>query len=87
MPRRRERVLGFDRMTGIEIADLADRLMEVWPENGSDSDGAAQAHEWIDALERASDRLERTVLDLRAELARVEHSGGDDVSGRPVTGS
>ena len=87
MPRRRERVLGFDRMTGIEIADLADRLMEVWPEDGSDRDGVAQAREWIDALERASDRLERTVLDLRAELARVEHSAGDDVSGRPVTGS
>ncbi len=87
MPRRRERVLGFDRMTGIEIADLADRLMEVWPEGSPAGDGAAQAREWIDALERASDRLERTVLDLRAELARVEHSGGDDVSGRPVTGS
>jgi hypothetical protein len=35
MARRRERILGFDRLIGIEIADLADRLVEVWPRSRS----------------------------------------------------
>ncbi len=65
MPRRRERIAGFDRLTGIEIADLADRLMEVWP-----SREQSRAH--IDELERSVERLTVIVADLRAELARVE---------------
>lgn len=49
MPRRRERILGFDRLTGIEIADLADRLVEVWPDEQRAGDagqarGASSLH-------------------------------------------
>ncbi len=75
MPRRRDRILGFDRLNGIEIADLADRLMEVWPEDRADVDGIAQARRHVDALERSAEQLVRLVDDLRAELARVERSG------------
>lgn len=74
MARRRERILGFDRLTGIEIADLADRLVEVWP--GDDTDGdVAQARAHVEALARSAERLTRIVGDLRVELARIERDG------------
>lgn len=82
MPRRRERILGFDRLNGIEIADLADRLMETWPATSADLDGIAQAREHVEALERNVAQLGRIVVDLKAELARLagdEPSGGDRV--------
>ncbi len=72
MPRRRERILGFDRLTGIEIADLADRLVEVWPQDGGDLDAIARAREHVDALAVSSDRLAAIVIDLRHELERIE---------------
>ncbi len=72
MPRRRERILGFDRLTGIEIADLADRLVEVWPQDGGDLDAIVQAREHVDALAVSSDRLAAIVIDLRHELERIE---------------
>lgn len=75
MARRRERIMGFDRLTGIEIADLADRLMEVWPSEGSEDGDIAQARDHIEALDRNAQQLERTVVDLRAELARLEREG------------
>ncbi len=72
MPRRRERIAGFDRLNGIEIADIADRLVEVWPgEPGAPGD-TAQAHVHVDELERSVEHLAKAVTDLRAELARLE---------------
>ena len=71
VPRRRERILGFDRLNGIEIADLADRLMEVWPDDRDDRDGIAQARAHVDALERSGEQIARIVVDLRAELDRI----------------
>ncbi len=72
MPRRRERILGFDRLTGIEIADLADRLMEVWPGDRADPQQISQARAQVEALDRSVDRMAAIVADLRAELDRVE---------------
>ena len=72
MPRRRERILGFDRLNGIEIADLADRLMEVWPSDRSEGDQIAQARVHLDALDRSVEQIARIVVDLRAELERIE---------------
>ena len=72
MPRRRDRILGFDRLNGIEIADLADRLMEVWPQEGGDGGDIAQARAHVEALERSADQLTRLAGDLRAELDRIE---------------
>ena len=72
MPRRRERILGFDRLSGIEIADLADRLIEIWPRDGGDLHGIAQAREHVDALEVGANRLTAIVIDLRIELDRIE---------------
>ena len=71
MPRRRERILGFDRLNGIEIADLADRLVEVWPQDDGDLGGIDEAREHLDALAVSSDRLAQLVIDLRAELERL----------------
>ena len=78
MPPRRERILGFDRLTGIEIADLADRLVEVWPDEHGDGGDIAQARVHIDALARSVEQLARTVADLRDELARL---GDDNAAG------
>ena len=75
MPRRRERIAGFDRLNGIEIADLSDRLGEIWPEDGSDVDRISEVRELIDALATSSERLGRIVVDLRAEIARIEQLG------------
>jgi len=72
VPRRRERILGFDRLNGIEIADLADRLMEVWPSDRSEGDQIAQARVHLDALDRSVEQIARIVVDLRAELERIE---------------
>ena len=72
MPRRRERILGFDRLTGIEIADLADRLVEVWPDDAGGDGDVAQARAHVDDLARSAERLTRIVEELRAELARVD---------------
>ncbi len=68
--------MGFDRLTGIEIADLADRLMEVWPdERGEDGDVAA-ARDHVEALDRSVERIAQIVIELRAELQRLERDGG-----------
>lgn len=75
MPRRRDRILGFDRLNGIEIADLADRLMEVWPNDGAAGENVAQARAHIDALEHSAAQLTRLAGDLRAELERIERGG------------
>ena len=75
MPRRRERIVGFDRLNGIEIADLSDRLGEIWPEDGSDVDRISEVRELIDVLATSSERLGRIVVDLRAEIARIEQLG------------
>ena len=72
MPRRRERILGLDRLSGIEIADLADRLMEVWPSDRSEVDQIAQARAHLDALDHSVEQIARIVVDLRAELERIE---------------
>ena len=72
MPRRRERILGFDRLTGIEIADIADRLVEVWPGDDGDGGDLAQARIHVDDLARGAERLTRIVADLRAALARMD---------------
>ena len=71
MPRRRESILGFDRLTGIEIADLADRLMEIWPDGRDDRDQIAQAREHLDALDQRIEQITRTAGELRAELDRI----------------
>ena len=75
MPRRRERIVGFDRLNGIEIADLSDRLGEIWPEDGSDVDRIGEVRELIDVLAASTERLTRIVVDLRAEVARIEQLG------------
>ena len=75
MARRRERILGFDRLTGIEIADLADRLVEVWPDDEAAGD-VARAREHVDELERSVERLARVVVQLREELARMQREDG-----------
>lgn len=75
MPRRRERIMGFDRLTGIEIADLADRLMEVWPDERGEDGDVAQARGHVDALDRSVERIAQIVIELRAELARLEGQG------------
>ena len=72
MPRRRERILGFDRLNGIEIADLADRLMEVWPSDRSEVDQIAHARAHLDTLDRSVEQIARIVVDLRAELGRID---------------
>ena len=72
MPRRRERILGLDRLSGIEIADLADRLMEVWPSDRSEADNIAQARLHLDALDRSVEQIAGTAVELRAELDRIE---------------
>lgn len=72
MPRRRERILGLDRLSGIEIADLADRLMEVWPSDRSEAENIAQARLHLDALDRSVEQIARAAVDLRAELDRIE---------------
>ena len=74
VPRRRERILGLDRLNGIEIADLADRLMEVWPDDRHDHDKIAQARAHLEDLDRSVEQIARTVVDLRAELDRIERS-------------
>jgi|GEM_PF-3496999 len=63
--------MGFDRLTGIEIADLADRLMEVWP-GGDEAGDIAQARDHVEALDRSAQQIARMVADLRAELERIE---------------
>lgn len=75
MPRRRDRILGFDRLNGIEIADLADRLMEVWPDDGAAGENVAQARAQVDGLERSAAQLMRLAGELRAELERIEGGG------------
>ncbi len=73
MPPRRDSIVGFDRLHGIEIADLADRLVEVWPFDDDDTGGdVAQCRALIDALERSAGELARLAADLRGELARIE---------------
>lgn len=72
MPRRRDRILGFDRLNGIEIADLADRLMEVWPGDAGEAQNIARARGYVDALERNAEQLTRLAGELRAELERIE---------------
>ena len=72
MPRRRERILGLDRLSGIEIADLADRLIEVWPSDRSEADNIAQARLHLDALDRSVEQIAGTAVELRAELDRIE---------------
>lgn len=67
--------MGFDRLTGIEIADLADRLMEVWPDDGGDGGDIAQARGHVDTLERSVQRIAQIVIELRAELERLERDG------------
>ena len=67
--------MGFDRLTGIEIADLADRLMEVWPSAGGEDGDIAQAHGHVDSLDESAQQIARIVVDLRTELARLEHDG------------
>lgn len=76
MPRRRERILGLDRLTGIEIADLADRLVEVWPGDGGGGGDLAQARIHVDDLARAAEQLTRIVAGLRAALARMDGDAG-----------
>ena len=75
MPRRRERILGFDRLNGIEIADLADRLVEVWPEDGGDLAAIANARAHVEELEVSTERLAAIVTELRGELDRIERLG------------
>jgi hypothetical protein len=75
VPRRRDRILSFDRLNGIEIADLADRLMEVWPSADDDEGDVAQSRAHVDELERCADGLARVVAELRAELDRIEREG------------
>lgn len=75
MPRRRDRILSFDRLNGIEIADLADRLMEVWPDAGDDEGDIARSRAHVDELQRSVDGLARIVAELRAELDRIEREG------------
>ena len=77
MPRRRERILGFARLNGIEVADLADRLVEVWPQHDGDFDGIPEAREHLAALADSTDRLAQLVVDLRAELERIERLRDD----------
>ncbi len=67
--------MGFDRLTGIEIADLADRLMEVWPSEGGEDGDIAQARGHVDSLDESAQQIARIVVDLRAELARLERDG------------
>lgn len=67
--------MGFDRLTGIEIADLADRLVEVWPDERGEGGDIAQARGHVDDLDRSVRRLAAIVVDLRAELARLERGG------------
>ena len=75
IPRRRDRILSFDRLNGIEIADLADRLMEVWPSGAGDDGDIAQSRVHVAELERSVEQLARIVVELRAELDRVEREG------------
>lgn len=75
MPRRRDRILSFDRLNGIEIADLADRLMEVWPDARDDEGDVARSRAHVDELQRSVDGLARIVTELRAELDRIEREG------------
>jgi hypothetical protein len=75
VPRRRDRILSFDRLNGIEIADLADRLMEVWPDAGDDEGDIARSRAHVDELQRSVDGLARIVAELRAELDRIEREG------------
>ena len=75
MPRRRDRILSFDRLNGIEIADLADRLMEVWPDAGDDEGDIARSRAHVDELQRSAEGLARIVVELRAELDRIEREG------------
>lgn len=75
MPRRRDRILSFDRLNGIEIADLADRLMEVWPDAGDDEGDIARSRAHVDELQRSVEGLARIVVELRAELDRIEREG------------
>lgn len=72
VPGRREHILGFDRMHGIEIADLADRLLETWPAASGDRDGLAQARIHVEALDRSVTNMTRIVLELQAELVRMD---------------
>ena len=72
MPRRRERILGLDRLSGIEIADLADRLMEIWPSDRCEVERIAQARVHLEALDHSVKQIARIVVDLRAELERIE---------------
>lgn len=72
MPSRREHILGFDRMYGIEIADRADRLVDIWPTTSADRAGITEACTHVDALDRNVKQMARIVLDLRAELARIQ---------------
>ena len=72
VPHRREHILGFDRLTGIEIADLADRLVEIWPQDGGELDAIAEVRERLDDLAVSTDRLAQIVIDLRTELERIE---------------
>jgi hypothetical protein len=73
VPRRRDRILSFDRLNG--IADLADRLMEVWPSADDDEGDVARSRAHVDELERSVERLVRIVGELRTELDRIEREG------------
>ena len=75
VPRRRDRILSFDRLNGIEIADLADRLMEVWPSSDDDEGDIARSRAHVDELEQSVGRLVGIVAELRAELDRIERDG------------
>ena len=75
VPRRRDRILSFDRLNGIEIADLADRLMEVWPSADDEEGDIGQSRAHVDELEQSVGQLARIGSELRVELDRIEREG------------
>lgn len=78
MPPRRDGILGFDRLHGIQIADLADRLMEAWPTDRPGDVDIVQARAHVDALQRCADELATIAVDLRAALERIEREAATD---------
>lgn len=79
MPRRLERILAplEDAMGSDVTDDLATQYLngyQAWPGDRTDAAEIEQARKFTDALEQRGELIATAVVELRAELARIERT-------------